>query len=111
MKVIKTKEIKVSKHCQYRGKQRVNVRGKAFIHLAIKAYKGGLGFYNTNSKKLKSFISMEYMKFNKKANNIKIYGHFVYIFKDNFLYTVLDLPENLWNEWDNYSRKIKAMAI
>ena len=110
MRTIKTKEIKVSKHCQYRGKQRVNVRGKSFVHLAIKAFNYGIGYFDTKDHQLKKYLNRKY-KNKHKANNIRVYGHFVYMFRDNHLLTVIDLPEYLWCKWDSYSRKIKAKAI
>ena len=100
MTVIKRKDIIISIHAQKRAEKRANLRGSNLINLARKAYRYGIGVENSKWE-MCEFIKRKYQS-EYRANNIKVYGHFVYIFKTNILLTVVDLPKYLWNDWKKY---------
>lgn len=109
MKVRKVKEVVITKHAQYRGEKRVNVRGNTFVNMVLKAYTFGLGFENARQDMLE-FIKRKYQS-EYKANNVKVWGRHVYIFKNNLLLSVIDLPKYLWSDWDSYSKYLKEKGM
>lgn len=42
---------------------------------------------------------------NKNANNIRLYGDILYIFCDNILVTVFQIPTNMRNNIDDFLKK------
>lgn len=89
----------VTKHAQARGKKRLNLGSKNLVNLAKHAFVDGLDYFKTITNKDDRNISK--IKNGVSANNIKIYGHGIFIMNDNVLLTVLALPKNLWGYWDN----------
>lgn len=97
-------KIIISEHAKKRSKSRANFKGNNLLHMAKKAYFKGLGFTNARGKILE-FIKQKYHT-EYRANNIKVYGRFVYIFRNNVLLTVIDLPQYLWGDWEEYKRAV-----
>lgn len=92
-------KIIISEHAFGRAKRRLQLRGNSLVRFARKALNEGIGFREATGK-LSKYIKREY-KYFYIANNIRIYGHVVYFFKNNVLLTVLELPQPLWECWDN----------
>jgi hypothetical protein len=78
-------------HSIDRAKQRLNIKPKPFLKMAERALKEGI-CHNQTSGKLNSYLSSLYF-YNKSANNLRIYGKFVYIFHSETLITVIHLPK------------------
>lgn len=53
---------------------------------------------------LSKWIDGVYLK-NKNANNIRLYGDMLYIFCDNILVTVFQIPTNMRNNIDDFLKK------
>jgi hypothetical protein len=106
MTVIKRNDIIISIHAQKRADKRANLRGSNLVNLARKAYRYGIGVENSKWE-MQEFIKRKF-KSEYKANNIRVYGHFVYVFKNNFLLSVIDLPEYLWNDWKKYKELMES---
>lgn len=99
-------KIIITEHAFGRAKRRLQLRGNSLVRFARKALKEGIGFREATGK-LSKYIKREYKYFHI-ANNIRIYGHVVYFFKNNVLLTVLELPKPLWECWD---RRVKNENI
>jgi len=103
-----TDEIVITKHAMDRAKRRMNIRGvKKLVILARKALRYGIdkdrARFNTY---LVEYIKKKYQKY-YKADNIRVYGHFVYIFKKKVLVTILELPSTFRKDWNKYSKNLK----
>lgn len=99
-------KIIITEHALKRGKERGRHGGNSIVRFARKALNEGIGFSEATGKLL-HFIKSKYQSY-YKANNIRVYGHEVYIFKNNVLLTVLELPQPLWECWD---RRVKNENI
>lgn len=99
-------KIIITPHALKRGKERGRHGGNSIVRFARKALNEGIGFSEATGKLL-YFIKSKYQSY-YKANNIRVYGHEVYIFKNNVLLTVLELPQPLWECWD---RRVKNENI
>jgi len=86
-------ESHVTHHAEKRVRERVGVNKKTVQKVSNRALKEGLAHCELTGK-LKKFISELYLR-NSTANNIKIYGEKVYIFRRNILITVVPLPHHL----------------
>lgn len=96
----------ISEHALRRAKRRLCFGGNSLVRFARKAFNEGIGFREATGK-LAKYIKREYKYFHV-ANNIRIYGHVVYFFKNNVLLTVLELPQPLWECWDNRKRSRRS---
>jgi hypothetical protein len=96
---IEGNKIIVTQHVQKQAKKRLNMSPYALTNIAKKAYVDGINIKNSDDK-LKYYIIGKY-KSEGNANNIRIYGHYTFIFKNNVLATVYQLPQDLWQYWDN----------
>ena len=92
-------KILITAHAEKRAKSRANLKGKMLLHLAIKAWCNGLD-YKTAQANLQEYIKRKYQS-SYRAENIRVYGHYVYIFAGNTLVSFLELPEYLWYFWYN----------
>lgn len=81
--------IQVTKHAYERGKERLGLNAKAFTRLAEKAYSGGKEHKDVKGRLMK-YLNYEFLK-HKKANNMRIYGEFLYFFQGRRLLTVVRL--------------------
>ncbi len=97
-------KIIITDHALKRAKRRGNKGGLSIVQFARKALYLGLGFENSKGALLE-FIKNKYQS-EYRANNIRVYGHEVYIFRNNVLLTMLDLPKYLWSDWDSYSKEV-----
>ena len=80
----------MSNHATDRMSERCGLNKKSSERLSRLALENGIS-HNETSGSLNKYISSLYF-YNEKANNIKIYGEYVYIFVGNVLITVLPLP-------------------
>lgn len=85
--------MKTTKHSKKRIKERLGLSKNLTDKLAKKALEEGITHKETTGR-LNKYIAGLYF-YNKKANNIRIYNQKVYIFYNQKLITVHDLPTNL----------------
>ena len=86
-------EIVITEHAFQRAKERLGLNQKAFKTIAMKSFVAGKKHDQLKSQ-LKEYISSLYLQY-KNANNIRIYGEIVYLFTNNVLITVYQLPNDL----------------
>jgi aryl-alcohol dehydrogenase-like predicted oxidoreductase len=86
-------EIVLTRHSIKRLKERLGLPKKACQRMAQTAFDKGITFFDTAGAANKYFRRI-YDK-NRKANNVKVYGKFAYIFSENTLITVLPLPKDI----------------
>ena len=85
--------VKITKHGSKRVRERLGVNKKSVARTAERALNEGLD-HNDLTGVLRKYVDRVYLK-EKKANNIKVYGDKLYVFKDNILITVLQLSTKL----------------
>lgn len=83
----------VTKHAQKRLKERCGVNKKSAERMAQKAYEFGITHSETTGN-LKKWVDSLYF-YNKTANQIRLYGDKAYIFHNQKLITVIQIPHNL----------------
>ena len=85
--------MKISEHAQERLKERNGFNKKACERMAQKALTEGITHSQTKGR-LNKWLTHLYFQ-NKRANNIRLYGDKAYIFCDETLVTVLQIPSHL----------------
>lgn len=98
-------EAKVTLHGQQRIKDRVGVSKKIADKIAQKALEKGIK-HNEVAGSLKRYLDGLYL-LHKNANNIRIYNRKVYLFHNETLITVLNLPSDFFKTIDKIKRKRK----
>lgn len=96
-------KIKVSKHAEQRMRERCGLNKKSIERIAQKAYNNGIKHESTKGR-LNKWITGVYFK-NTKANNIRLYGDMLYIFCDNVLVTVFQIPHSIAKNLSDYIMK------
>lgn len=95
----------VTNHGEKRLRKRSGINKKSVERIAEKAYRNGLHHKDTTGR-LNRWISKLYFT-NKRANSIRIYGDKAYIFADDVLITVFQVPKELIKiVEDNKQKKI-----
>ena len=88
--------MRVSKHAKDRLKERCGLNKKSHDRIAAKALLEGITHSQTKGHLNKRITSL-YFK-NKNANNIRLFGDKAYIFCDEILVTIIQIPANLTKE-------------
>lgn len=83
----------VTNHAKQRGKDRLGINKKAVDRIADKALQCGITHAETTGN-LKTYIDKIYLS-HKNGNNIRVYNRQIFLFNDNVLVTILNLPKNL----------------
>ena len=78
----------VTRHAFRRAKKRLGFNRKALTRMADKALENGKGYGDLKNQRLKKYVSFLHAKQEYKANNIKLYQGYVYIFNEDTLITV-----------------------
>jgi hypothetical protein len=91
--MIEDKSIKLTRHSLKRLKERVGLPKKACQKHAEKAFADGLTHSDMKGQ-AKRYIDKLYLE-HRNANNIRAYGEFIFLFKNNTLITVLNKPKNI----------------
>ena len=86
-------EIRLTKHSIKRLRERMGIPKKACRRTAQIAYDRGITYKETKGNAYRFFLKI-YTK-NPNVNNTKIYGRFAFLFSDNVLVTVLNLPKEI----------------
>lgn len=83
----------ITNHAKQRMKERCGFNKKTAERMARKAFYEGITHAQTKGK-LNKWITSLYFK-NEKANNIRLYGDFCFIFAGETLVTVIPVPVNI----------------
>ena len=87
---------RLTKHSLTRLEQRCGVSKKNAPIVAKRAFKRGITHAETHGN-LHRFLDTLYLS-QKKGTNMRIYGNAVYVFKEDVLITVINIPSNLMKE-------------
>lgn len=87
---------KLTKHSIARLEQRCGVSKKNASKVARRAFRTGITHAETHGN-LHRFLDSLYLS-QKKGTNMRIYGNAVFVFKEDVLITVINIPENLMKE-------------
>lgn len=93
----------ITEHAKQRMKERCGFNKKAAERMAKKAFEQGVTHAQTKGK-LNKWITSLYFK-NVKANNIRLYGNYAYIFAGETLVTVIPVPVGLRKDLENMIRR------
>jgi len=85
--------IEITNHAYERARERCSLKEKSLNALATKAYEHGLHHKDTSGQ-LHKYITKLYLT-HRNANQIRVYGEYVYIFNNQILITVFCIPNNL----------------
>ena len=86
-------EAKITRHAEERLKQRFGLKKKSIKRIVNRVLEQGLSHKEAKGK-VKAYMTELYLK-QERANNIRIYGEDVYVFRFNTLITVLHLPRDI----------------
>ena len=95
--------MQVTKHAKERMKERCGIKEKSADRMAKIAYEKGLKHRDLTGN-LKKWVDRLYFK-NRAANQIRLYGDKAYIFQNEKLITVIQIPHNLVKEVVRISKK------
>lgn len=87
---------KLTKHSIARLEQRCGVSKKNAPKVARRAFRTGITHAETHGN-LHRFLDSLYLS-QKKGTNMRIYGNAVFVFREDVLITVINIPENLMKE-------------
>jgi len=86
---------RVTNHAKQRAKERCGINNKSIERIAEKVLKQGIT-HNECTGQIRRWVDKLYLS-EKKANNIRLYGDKAYLFNDNVLITILQIPNDLQN--------------
>lgn len=95
--------MEVSKHAEERLKERCGFSKKTCERMAQKAFYEGVTHSQTKGR-LNKWVTSLYFR-NKSANNIRLYGDKAYIFCDETLVTVIQIPIDLMKDLKSMIKK------
>jgi hypothetical protein len=84
----------ITDHAYSRAKERLSMNKTSFRKLSEKAYLEGVTHADTAGN-LNKYITKLYKAGGERANNIRIYGEVLFMFKGNILLTTYQVPNNL----------------
>ncbi len=93
----------ITKHAEQRLKERVGLNKKALQRAAEAAYSKGIRHQETTGN-LKKWVTSLYFN-NKAANNIRLYNGKAWIFAEQKLITVIQVPASLQNSLRKMSER------
>ncbi len=93
---------KITKHANKRRKERVHINKEGFKHLVEKAINEGICASQVKGR-IKKYLQFLFQSHDNHANNIRLYGEFIYVLSNETLITVLHLPL----EYRNYRKYLK----
>ena len=83
--------MRVTKHGNDRARERIGIPKKAVERNAQSALLFGLDQSHSTGS-LRRYLAALYERYDGAAGNIRVYGNFVYVFNEEILITVLNLP-------------------
>ena len=97
---------RLTKHSITRLEQRCGVSKKNAPTVAKRAFKRGITHAETHGN-LHRFLDTLYLS-QKKGTNMRIYGNAVYVFKEDVLITVINIPKNLMEDVNKIKEEKEA---
>lgn len=97
------RDVVMTKHSIKRTKDRVGLSKKIADKNAQKALEHGITHADAKSG-LKRFLDKLYLS-NGNANNVRVYHHYIYLFRDNRLITIISLPHKLHSVADQIQKQ------
>lgn len=97
----------VTNHASKRIRQRLGISKKSTEKTAEKALLFGLTHSEAKGKLSRHLDGIFLLNYN--PNNMRVYNHSVYLFRDIVLITVLPLPKNLWAYADKLQQRKKEI--
>jgi hypothetical protein len=91
--------ITITDHAFQRAKERMGFDRKATERIAMKAFVAGKRHTQCKGQ-LKKYLDTLYLQY-QVANNMRVYGEAIYLFANNRLVTIYNLP----NEYKSISKK------
>lgn len=85
--------MKVTQHAKERIEERCGLSKDAQLKLSAKALETGVTHAQAKGRLKKYFVALYLYK--RNANNIRVFGEYVFLFAGETLITVLNLPNNL----------------
>lgn len=95
--------MKITKHAKIRIKERINIPKQSIDRTCLMVLEKGMSHKDATGR-LRKYIDWLYFKY-QKANNIKIYGEFTYLFYNQILITVIPLPSDYKNAVHKFFKK------
>ncbi len=95
----------VTKHAKARLKHRCGFSGKNYDKIALRALQDGITHSEVKGR-LGRWVDGLYLS-KKNANNIRLYGDKAYLFHNNVLITVIQIPTHLIGELNYIREKTK----
>lgn len=99
--------MRVTRHADKRMRKRVGVNRSAVEKMARRALNDGYTRHDFQGS-IRRYLDALYYHNDGEANNIRVWGEKVWIFADNTLITVLDLPQRYKNRANGIGRKNDA---
>ena len=96
--------MKITKHAKKRSKERNGWSDKATERMVPKILKSGIRHEQTKGH-LHKWVSGLYDSHKRKGADIRLYGDKAYIFANDVLITVVQIPANLTKNMDKLVRK------
>lgn len=94
----------LTNHATERMNERCGLNKKSAIRLADKALKNGISHKDTNGS-LNKYLTKLFF-YNNNANNIKLYGEYIFVFADELLITVMCLPNKYKKEVNRIRKQL-----
>jgi hypothetical protein len=105
-----SKNIIKTNHAVKRGKERPHFNKATMDRLLPKIYDHGVTFEDSTGR-LKSYFSWLYLSHEKSADNIRIYGRFVYIFQGEKLITILPLQKQYYSAVSKIQKRKEEVNV
>ena len=97
----------VTSHAQLRTRKRVGIPKKAVARASGRAMARGVRAEETWGG-LRNYLDTLYWRGNGVANNMRVYGGFIYLFHDETLITVLNVPPKHMKQVSVLMRKTRC---
>lgn len=93
----------ITDHAYKRARERMGLKPRALRSLAQKALTDGITHSRAKGV-LNNYLSAIYLKY-ENCNNMRIYGHYIYLFQSDVLITIYHLPNKFKKYADQLARK------
>lgn len=102
-------EVMMTNHSVKRTKDRVGLSKKIADKNAQKALEFGITHSETKSG-LRRYLDRLYLS-NQVANNMRVYHHYVYLFRGNRLITIINLPQKFYALADKIQKQKESQVV
>lgn len=92
--------LSITDHAYQRAKERLSISKKSVDRLADSAFENGIRHSDIKGQ-FKRYIDKLYFQY-KTANNIRIYGEIIFLFANNTLITLYQVPQEFRKTLKNF---------